>query len=64
MTRLLPQRQRFPQFTAIVENGEAVNVAQNACSGDLRPQRLPQRQHFPQFTAVAGGWEERFTDIA
>lgn len=53
MTRPLTQRQHFQQFTAIAENGEAVNVVQNACSGDLRPQRLPQRQHFSQFTAVA-----------
>ena len=33
--RDLPQRQRFPQFTAVAEKGEAVNAAQNACGGGV-----------------------------
>ena len=45
--RDLPQRQRFPQFSAVAEQGEAVNAAQNACGGGVRFRDLPQRQHFP-----------------
>ena len=50
---LSPQRQHFPQFTAVAEQGETMNAAQNALGGDVRFRRPPQRQRFPQFTAIA-----------
>ena len=41
------------RFTAIAEQGETMNAAQNARGGGVRFRRPPQRQRFPQFTAIA-----------
>ena len=53
-----PQRQHFPQFTAVAEQGETMNAAQNARGGGVHFRQPPQRQHFMRFTAIAEGRED------